>query len=361
MKRNKFIVLFLLYPVSKIYGLVTSVRNWLFDKKIIKSEEFDIPIVSVGNLAVGGTGKTPHVEYIVDRFRSRYNIAILSRGYRRQTKGFVLAAAKTSPWDIGDEPYQMFHKFGGEVRVAVCEKRKEGIKKLREIDPKINLIVLDDAFQHRYVKPKVSILLMEYNRPAYEDYMLPLGRLRESARSVNRAEVVIITKCPAQMSPLKFRLFKNNLNLFPWQKLFFSEYEYDAIQPAFPEVSKETPDLNSLTATDSLIALSGIANPRTFNRYVKSFNTKVKTLHFPDHHVYEREDFDLIEERFSKMNGRKYIITSEKDAVRLSSSPYFPHKLKPYLFYVPIKVRFKDYETGSFDAQLETLIKEVAL
>lgn len=341
--------------------MVTSIRNWLFDKKILKQATFKIPIVSVGNLAVGGTGKTPHVEYIVNRFSSRYNIAILSRGYRRHSKGFVLASPASSPWDIGDEPYQMFHKFAGQVKVAVCEKRKEGIERLLEIDSKINLIVLDDAFQHRYVKPKVSILLMEYTRPAYDDYMLPLGRLRESGKSVSRADMVIITKCPAQMSPLKFRLFKKNLNLQPWQKLFFTEYEYCVICPAYPELARVTPDLNSLTAADSLIALSGIANPRTFNRYVKSFGTKVKTLHFPDHHVYVQEDFDLIESRFARMTGKKYIITSEKDAVRLVGSPYFPQRLKPYLFYVPIKVRFKDYESGSFDAALETLIKEVEL
>lgn len=360
-KRNKYIALFLLLPISKIYGFVVAVRNKLFDWKFFKQETFDIPLVSVGNLAVGGTGKTPHVEYIVNAFRARYNIAILSRGYKRHTKGFVLATMKSAPTDIGDEPYQMFHKFGGNVKVAVCEKRKEGIERLREIDPTINLIVLDDAFQHRYVKPKVSILLTEYNRPIYDDYMLPLGRLRESASAVSRAEMVIVTKCPAEMAPLKFRLFKKGLNLYPYQQLYFSEYAYEPIQPVFPENVSGMPNLQELTSGDSLMALCGIANPRTFNRYVKSYGTKVKSLHFPDHHVYTREDFDLIEERFAKLAGRKYIITSEKDAVRLASSPYFPHKLKPFIFYVPITVKFKDYETGDFDNNLEKLIKEVPL
>lgn len=361
MKRNKYVALFLLLPISKIYGLVVGVRNMLFNWKVLKQETFDVPIVTVGNLAVGGTGKTPHVEHIVNSFRDRYNVAILSRGYKRHTKGFVLASMKSSPTDIGDEPYQMYHKFDGKVMVAVCEKRKDGINRMLEIDPSINLIVLDDAFQHRYVKPKVAILLTEYQRPIYDDFLLPLGRLREPVSAANRADVVIITKCPSEMSPLKFRLFKKHLDLYPYQQLYFSEYAYEPIRPVFPESVVATPVLEDLKQTDSLIALSGIANPRTFNRYVKSFGTAVKTLHFPDHHVYTREDFDLVESRFSQMGGNKYIITSEKDAVRLSCSPYFPHKLKPYIFFAPISVKFKDYETGDFDTNLEKLIKEVPL
>ena len=213
MARNKLLSMLLLYPISKIYGVVMAVRNKMFDYGILKQQEFDIPIVVVGNIAMGGTGKTPHVEYIVESLLGKYNIGVLSRGYRRATKGFVLASPQSRPEDIGDESYQIYRKFGPDITVAVCEKRADGIRQMREINPTLNMIILDDAFQHRYVKPSVSVILTEYNRPVFNDKILPYGRLRESARALNRADMVVVTKCPVDMKPMHYRLFEENLKL----------------------------------------------------------------------------------------------------------------------------------------------------
>lgn len=189
------ILVSLLTPLSWLYGAATGVRNWLFDSRVLKEEEYDIPIVGVGNITVGGTGKTPHVEYIVSNLATDYNMAILSRGYKRKTRGFVLANSKSTHDVIGDEPFQIYQKYGIKAHVAVCESRRKGINELRRLFPDLQLIVLDDSFQHRWVKPKVSVLLTDYNRPFYKDKLLPLGRLRESAVSVNRADMVVVTKC----------------------------------------------------------------------------------------------------------------------------------------------------------------------
>lgn len=346
----------ILTPLSYIYGAITYVRNKLFDLKILKSEEFDIPVVSIGNLAVGGTGKTPHTEYIVDLLCGHYNIAVLSRGYKRKTKGFILASENSTPLDIGDESYQIYQKFGDRIKVAVCEKRVVGIKELQKIDPNINLIILDDAFQHRYVKPRVSIVLTEYNRPYYEDRLMPLGRLRENIRAVNRAEMVIITKCPDDIKPMDFRIKKKNTDLFPYQKLFFSRYRYDSLTPVFPAESTYVPMLEIMNNKDVVLTVTGIANPRPLVKYLKTFNVKTKVMHFPDHHNFSRDDIMDIQNTFNSLKGRyKIIITTEKDAVRLSSNPYFPHSLKQHIFYQPINVEFLEYE-DDFDSTLIQLI-----
>lgn len=350
----------LLLPLSKLYGFGTAVRNKMYDWKFFRSTKFDIPVISVGNISVGGTGKTPHTEYIIGRLRSQYNIAMLSRGYKRATKGFVQATPHTTPRDIGDEPYQIFHKFGRQIMVAVCEDRVAGIEKIREINPQVDLIVLDDAMQHRAVTPQVSILLTEYNRPFYEDKLLPYGRLRESAGAVQRADIVIVTKCPKMAKPVDYMLLRKNLNLIPEQDLFFTRYHYDALQPVYPTVvgSKGTPDLSRLSSDYTLLTVTGIANPRPFVRYVKSFEPRVKVNVFPDHHEFTRKDMQIIKERFDSMpDGRRFILTTEKDAVRLINNPYFPHQLKPYIFYIPVHVTFVNEEKENFDSSLAKFLR----
>ena len=217
---------YVLWPISKLYEFGVTCRNRLFDWGILKQEEFNVPIVVIGNIAVGGTGKTPHTEYIIKELQSRYNIAILSRGYKRKTKGFVIATKDSTPNQIGDEPYQMYSKFNGSIPVAVCENRRVGIAKLLDINKDINLILLDDAFQHRYVKPSVAILLTEYSRPLFEDEMLPLGNLREPIVALNRADMVVVTKCPENIKPMETRIFNNKLKAFPYQHLSFSKFNY---------------------------------------------------------------------------------------------------------------------------------------
>lgn len=352
------IKLLILTPLSYIYGAVTFVRNKMFDARLLKSQKFDIPVISIGNLAVGGTGKTPHTEYIVERLFRMYNVGVISRGYKRKTKGFVLANDRSTPYDIGDEPYQIYQKYGERINVAVCEKRTKGISELLKINPEINLIILDDAFQHRYVKPSLSILLTEYSSPLFEDRLLPLGRLRESIQAVNRAEIVVVTKCPDDIKPVNFRLFKKNLNLFPYQKLFFSKFSYGSLVPVFSAESTYVPLLEILTAKDTILTITGIANPKPLVRYLKKFNAKAKVMHFSDHHNFTREDVADIENAYDNLNGRyKIILTTEKDAVRLANNPYFPHRLKQHIFYQPIEVEFLQYEDDFDDTLLKLLTK----
>jgi tetraacyldisaccharide 4'-kinase len=331
---------YILLPLSWIYGAIIGVRNWLFDHGVLPQVEYSVPVVTVGNLTVGGTGKTPHVEHILGELAMEYHTAVLSRGYKRKTKGFIVANSNSTPDSIGDEPLQMYRKFGMRVKVAVCENRRKGISELMRLYPDLQLIILDDGFQHRYVKPKVSVLLMDYNRPVYEDHMLPLGRLRESVHQISRADMVIVTKCPDDLSPLQYRLVSKKLDLMPYQKLYFSNYSYGGLLPVFPDDKPYHAQLATLTERDSVMLLTGIANPRGFVRHFKNYPFKVKVCHYPDHHSFSREDVKKIESEFKALTGeRKIMITTEKDAVRLAYNPYFPNNLKPVTYYLPIAVK----------------------
>lgn len=357
MTKNKLISNLLLLPTSKIYGLGVGIRNLMFKWRILKQREFDVPVVVVGNLAVGGTGKTPHVEYILELLKFKYHIGMISRGYKRKTKGFVLATRRSTPLDIGDEPYQIYQKFGRDITVAVCEDRCAGIEELLRIDPKINLIVLDDAFQHRYVKPTVSIVLTDFNAPVFSDSLLPHGRLREPMGAIYRADMVVVTKCPERLKAIEYRIFKNSLKLFPYQGLFFSAIEYSPLQPLFPDEALQPPYLSWLTEADSILALSGIANPKPFVRYLRGFHAKVKVKQYPDHHNFTRRDLDSLLRRFNEMEGeRKLLITTEKDAVRLINNPYFPQELKDCAYYLPVKVKFDPHKVDTFDDELQKLL-----
>lgn len=362
MARNKLLSMLLLYPISKIYGVVMAVRNKMFEYGILKQQEFDIPIVVVGNIAMGGTGKTPHVEYIVESLLGKYNIGVLSRGYRRATKGFVLASPQSRPEDIGDESYQIYRKFGPDITVAVCEKRADGIRQMREINPELNMIILDDAFQHRYVKPSVSVILTEYNRPVFNDKILPYGRLRESARALNRADMVVVTKCPIDMKPMHYRLFEENLKLFPFQKLYFSRYNYGHLVPIFPDEATDIPTLDSLRPDNSVLVITGVANPKPFVRFLRRNKAKVKLKRFTDHHNFTASDMEEIARLFDELpSANKFIVTTEKDAVRILNNPYFPHRLKKSIFYVPIKVEFIDRGEAEFTAGIEKTIRDSRL
>lgn len=347
----------MLLPLSKIYGFAVGVRNLMFKWHILKQREFPVPVVVVGNISAGGTGKTPHTEYVIDLLRYKYHIGMLSRGYKRKTKGFVLATSRSTPLDIGDEPYQIYQKFGRDISVAVCEDRCTGIEELLRLDPRINLIVLDDAFQHRYVKPTVSIVLTEFNNPVFFDKLLPLGRLREPAKAIYRADMVVVTKCPTQLKAIEYRIFKNNLKLFPYQKLFFSRFNYTSLRPLFPDIRKDAPHMSWLGPDDTVLVLSGIANPKPLVRYLKGFKATIKVKVFPDHHNFNRKDLDAITKRFNELEGKqKIIVTTEKDAVRLINNPYFPHQLKPYIFYQPVDVTFDPMNVDSFDLELQKML-----
>lgn len=360
MKQRSLLAKMVLLPSSKLYGAITYMRNKFFDWKLLKEVDFDVPVVTVGNLAVGGTGKTPHVEYLVRAFRRTRRVAVLSRGYRRKTKGFIIAGRTSTPSDIGDESYQIYHKFKGEVVVAVCEDRVFGIRELMRLDPAIQMIILDDAFQHRYVKAAVSIVITEYNHPLSEDHMLPYGRLREPARGINRADIVVVAKCPPAMTPWDYRNMVNEYNLFPSQSLFFSHFAYQPLQPVFPDVATAVPYLDWLTAGDSVLAVAGIGNPRPFVRHLKSFAAKVKVDIFADHHQYTKKDIEYLLERYKQLKGKqRIIVTTEKDAVRLAANPYFPHELKAVTYYLPIQVEFDNpYGEPSIEDTIDRAIAD---
>ncbi len=357
------IITYTLTPFSWIYWGITEIRNKLFECHLLKSVKFKVPVICVGNLSVGGTGKTPHVEYILSCLQSEYRIGVVSRGYKRDTKGFVMANSKSTPATIGDEPYQIYEKFGRRVRVAVCESRVKGIRNLLEIDPKINLIVLDDAFQHRYVKPGISVLLMDYNRPVYNDKMLPLGQLREDSSAMFRADMVVMTKCPPSLNGVESRLIYKKLDLEAHQKLYFSRIRYQGLRGVFPEDTLYDVQLDDLTEKDSVLLVVGVANPRPLIKYCGKFDFKLKILHFPDHHNFTTKDLKLIADRYNSMTGaRKIILTTEKDAGRLLHNPYYPTKLKPFTFCVPIQVSdMQSWPDGehSFDDHLRVAIEKI--
>ena len=267
-------------PLAWIYELVVRIRHKLFDLNILKSEEFDIPIVCVGNLTVGGTGKTPVTEYLIEKLSPIFKVAVLSRGYKRKTRGFVLSTVQSSFRSIGDEPKQIKLKYP-EIPVAVCEKRAEGIKKLREAHPEIELIILDDAFQHRYVEAWADIVLMDYNRPIYHDTFLPLGRLRDTPQQLDRADLVLVTKCPDSITPLDMRIVRKQLNLFPYQTLYFTKMVQGRPIPLFPEQAKR-----AVSAGDPVIIMTGIANPQSLEKNLSKYHKIVGKLYFRDHHTY---------------------------------------------------------------------------
>lgn len=332
----------ILTPIAWIYGCGATLRNKFFDWGLFKQRTFDVPVIVVGNISVGGTGKTPHVEYIIEHLLEKYHIGVLSRGYKRKTKGFILANDKSTPNDIGDEPYQIYKKFKG-ITLAVCENRCEGIETMLSIDPNINLFVLDDAFQHRYVKPTASVVLVDYGRPIDTDHLLPRGRLREPMHGILRADFVIVTKCPDPMKPVDVSIMRKRLDLFPSQKLYFSTFRYYNFRPIFPEVVKVVPHLQRLTENDTLLLITGIANHIPFVKFLNAFSVTVKIIKFQDHHDYGRKDFEYIKEWYDKLPGdNKYIVTTEKDAVKLSNNPYFPIALRHVSFYMPIKVDIID-------------------
>ena len=340
-EQRKTIVNAILTPFSWAYGAGVWLRNTAFDIGLLKSEKFDVPIVSVGNITVGGTGKTPHVEYIVKELMHQYHIGVLSRGYKRETKGFIMARDTLGPKDLGDEPYQIYRKFSGGITLAVCEDRRTGIREMLKLDPKINLIVLDDGFQHRYVKPKVNVVLVDYNRPPHTDKLLPLGTLREPMKRLYKADMVVVTKCPDEISALDVKLCIKNLDLTPSQDLYFSKVKYSNPEPVFPVNNVMLDDLSFLAPDDLLLGLTGIANHRPFVKYLRTFNAQVKVIHYDDHHEYTREDFKYIIRVFNELQARrKFIITTEKDAVRILNNPYFPPEMRAYIYFVPINVMF---------------------
>ncbi|MDP2336906.1 MAG: tetraacyldisaccharide 4'-kinase [Bacteroidota bacterium] len=346
-----------LYPLSAIYGLIISIRNFLYDYKIFQSTEFEIPVISIGNITVGGTGKTPHTEYLVELLHKQFRVTTISRGYKRKTKGYQEVEVSSLASAIGDEPLQIKTKFS-DVQVVVDEKRVHAIKKIQDQDPSLlpDVILLDDAFQHRSVSAGTNILLIDFNRPIDKDMLLPAGRLRESKWQMRRANVIIYTKCPQEITPITRRIIMKDVFLRPYQNLFFTTMVYQPLTPVFPDEAIQTPKL----ATDktSVLLVTGIANPEILHKYVSNFTEDITDLKYPDHHNFNNTNIQQIEQKFAANEAaNKIIITTEKDSMRLKDMDLSP-LLKSHLFYIPLKIKFLDSEGKNFDEKIVTYVRE---
>ncbi len=332
---------------------VTRIRNYAFDRGHLKESIFNLPIICVGNITVGGTGKTPHTEYLVRLLKEHKKVAVLSRGYGRKTKGYLRADANSSMEEIGDEPFQIKRKFQ-EITVAVDEKRVEGIDRLlAEETP--NVIILDDAYQHRYVKAGMNILLIDYSHPIWNDCLLPFGRLREDARGSLRADIAIITKCPNEISKEQQNLYKKMLETKKGVPIFFSTMKYGDIYSLFPQYCHYMADI---TKGAKVLLLTGIAKPDPLKMELSRRGADVILMQYADHHNFSKQELENISMTFEKMKGTKCIITTEKDASRLIGRNDIPQNIMENIFVLPIEVTFLNDEQKMFNQIISDYVTE---
>jgi tetraacyldisaccharide 4'-kinase len=330
----------LLFPFSLLYALIVFLRNFLYDKKIFSSTSFNLPVISVGNLSVGGTGKSPMVEWLIRQLRNDFEIAVLSRGYKRKTKGYALADAGSTALEIGDEPMQFHMKFP-DVAVAVGEERIFAIPQLLHDRPATDAILLDDAFQHRSIQPGFNILLTDYNNLYTRDWFLPTGDLRDEPRSYRRANVIMVTKCPKEMSNGERTEIRKEISPLPNQQVYFTSLDYG--EP-YHIIERYT---THLTINHEVLLVTGIANPRPLKEYLLEQSKTYYEMAYNDHHIFSIDDLKEIKRKFEGIvSDKKIIITTEKDAVRLAK---FDHELR-YLpmFVLPIGHHFLNGEAQSF-------------
>ena len=346
-----------LLPFSWLFEMIVRLRNTLFDMEIIKSRAYDVPVISVGNITVGGAGKTPHTEYLVRLLKKHVKVAVLSRGYKRKTRGYLLANSQSTMQEIGDEPMQMKTKFP-DLTIAVDGNRRRGIDRLtHDEDTKdTDVILLDDAFQHRYVKPGINILLVDYHRLIIYDKMLPAGRLREPQSGKNRADIVIVTKCPKDLKPMEFRVLTKAMNLYPYQSLYFSMIDYNDLIPVY-ENGKGSLPLQSIQGKNILL-LTGIASPDQLIVDLKEYQTQITQLAYADHHHFSRKDQEHINAVYEAMEEPKMIITTEKDAARLHTAEHLTQEVCDAMFALPIKVRFLLDQEENFNNQIISYVRK---
>ena len=335
---------YLLFPFSLLYGACILLRNFLFDKQILKSASFNFPIICVGNLATGGTGKTPMVEYLVELLKDTHHPATLSRGYKRKTKGFAIAGDNTTALDIGDEPMQFHEKFP-RVTVAVGEERLEAIPQILHDRPETDVIILDDAFQHRSVRAGLNILLTEYKNLYSRDLMMPAGDLRDVKASRTRAQIIIVTKCKPGLTEQEKAGIKKELRLSPHQMIFFTEILYTQPYHLFSHAR------NNITSAVDLLLISGIANPKPMKEFLTAHVNSYDMLRYPDHHIFTSTDLREIKKHFDRISSpEKMIMTTEKDGVRLKK---FKAELSELPIYVlPIRQQFLFGEADAFRSEI---------
>lgn len=347
----------LAFPFSVIYGLVVAFRNKLYDLGILPSKEFDIPVISVGNLCVGGTGKTPHIEYLIRLLKPEFYIATLSRGYGRKSKGYILADTQSTANEIGDEPLQFKRKFT-KLRVAVDAKRVNGIQQLKKEFPSLQTILLDDAFQHRAVKPGLSILLTDYSKLYTKDFIIPSGSLRESRSGAIRADIIIVTKCPVILLPIERKRLIAELKPMPHQHVYFSYIKYGDFQPLCSDSKNPFPKEFYFERNFSVLLLTGIANTSPLEYYLKDKIKNIQRAKYADHHHFTTGDIENIKKIFNNIAApNKIILTTEKDAMRLKNPEYSDALRDLPVFYIPIEIDFHDKDIEQFNEQIKHYVR----
>jgi tetraacyldisaccharide 4'-kinase len=344
----------LLYPFSLLYGLVMWIRNRLYDSGTLTAVSFDIPMIAVGNLSVGGTGKTPHVEYLIRLLKERYAVATLSRGYNRKTRGFFLANEESTAAQLGDEPMQFHQKFP-DISVSVGEERMLAVPELLRERQETQVILLDDAFQHRSIKPGRNILVTEYNRPFTRDHVVPFGRLREGRKGYERADIIIVSKCPANMPESEKKALEREITPLPHQHLFFTSLQYGR----FYDMLSGQP--LSAGADASILLVCGIARPAPLVQHLKEQYKEVFLLPFPDHYYYSNSDLEKIARELKGLPGtEKLVVTTEKDAVRLHLLQPRLEQLGLQMAVIPVEISFLFGEGNSFNNYIFDYIEGAA-
>jgi tetraacyldisaccharide 4'-kinase len=335
---------FLLYPLSLLYWLYTSFRNFLFDLGVIDSIVYKIPTIGIGNLSTGGTGKSIVVDYIIEKHKSKNNITTLSRGYNRNTKGFIQASKNSSAYDIGDEPFQFFSKHP-EINVVVCEDRRKGMNIILKNLPNTDLCIWDDVFQHRFVKPGLMILTTTFQYPFYKDEILPIGNLREDKSSAKRADIIVVTKCPDNLSQKDKQVFLTSLNPLEKQKVFFSSLTY------LRKIKSESEEIDiDILKDDNFILVTGIADSSYLVNFLKLKGLDFKHLKYSDHYNFKKSSVDKI----SELSLNKKILTTEKDFGRLS-----PKVKNRDIFYIEVGLKFpKEINDLDFNTYIEEYINK---
>lgn len=356
MQNSKNIIL---YPFSLIYGLVTGFRNFLYNTGIFKSVEFNLPVICVGNITVGGTGKTPHTEYLAELLRGIFKVATLSRGYKRKTRDFRIASSTSGVSEIGDEPLQISRKFP-DVLVAVDRNRVHGVNKILEASPETEVIILDDAFQHRRITPGFSILLSDFERLITRDHLMPFGRLRESSGNKRRADIILITKTPENTTPVQRGLIIKEIDKAPFQNLYFTSLTYNAPLPLFNSKNYDESNLNISKCADcGIVLVTGIANPSQLKEYLQRLFGEIMHLSYPDHYNFKEKDILTICSAYKDLKSPiKYLITTEKDAVRLREFTNIAEPIRSAFYYIPVGVHFLNEDKDEFDKLIVDYVRK---